>query len=281
MPITALLGLVTNLLRTLLAGFLLWRLHHATAQQWVAAALAVSFVVCCSALVLVTWRYGKPTFSPRLLRQRTGEGVVFALSASTNEIYNNFDKAMLGHYGMNAANGIYTMAYRVVDVCTMPVGSIHAAAFPRFFKKGGYGVRNTTSYALRILRRTAPLALVSTVAMALAAPAIPHLVGRSFNESVTALRWLCLLPVFRSFHLSAGDALTGSGHQKLRLGSQTFAALFNFVVNLYLIPHYRWLGAAWSSLATDGLLAALNWTVLLWLTSGNGFQSNIIGEGHP
>jgi O-antigen/teichoic acid export membrane protein len=103
--------------------------------------------------------------------------------------------------------------------------------------------------------------------MALAAPAIPHLLGRSFSESVTALRWLCLLPVFRSFHLSAGDALTGAGHQKLRLGSQAFAAAFNFGANLYLIPHYGWLGAAWSSLATDGLLGIFNWTVLLAVRS--------------
>ena len=43
------------------------------------------------------------------------------------------------------------------------------------------------------------------------------------------------------------------------------AAGFNFTVNLYLIPHYGWLGAAWSSLATDGLLAVLNWTALAFL----------------
>jgi len=30
-------------------------------------------------------------------------------------------------------------------------------------------------------------------------------------------------------------------------------------LNLYLIPHYGWLGAAWASVLTDGLLALLNW----------------------
>jgi O-antigen/teichoic acid export membrane protein len=103
--------------------------------------------------------------------------------------------------------------------------------------------------------------------MAIAAPLIPHLVGKSFTDSVSALRWLCLLPVFRSFQYSAGDALTGAGHQKLRLGAQATAAVFNFGVNLYLIPHYGWLGAAWSSLATDGLLGVGNWAVLLAVRS--------------
>jgi O-antigen/teichoic acid export membrane protein len=114
--------------------------------------------------------------------------------------------------------------------------------------------------------------------MLVAAPIIPHLLGNSFTESVSALRWLCLLPVFRSLHYCAGDALTGAGHQKLRLCSQATAAAFNFGTNLYLIPHYGWLGAAWASLATDGLLAVFNWTVLLWLTSKARSQNPPITE---
>lgn len=264
---SALLNLQLNLLRTLLAGFLLWRLHHATAQQWLMASLGVSIAVAISALTLVTWHYGKPSFSPQLLRTRSGEGLIFAFSASTTGIYNNFDKAMLGHYAMNGANGIYTMAYRVVDICTVPMLSIHAAAFPSFFRKGIGGIRDTAAFALRILKRTSLLALLLSASMAIAAPVIPHLVGNGFSESVSALRWLCLLPVFRSFQYSAGDALTGAGHQKLRLGAQVAAAVFNFCINLFLIPHFGWLGAAWSSLATDGLLGISNWAVLLAVRS--------------
>jgi O-antigen/teichoic acid export membrane protein len=267
MRITAFISVLVNLLRTMLVGILLWRFHHATAQQWVAAALAVSFAAAIISLMLVTRQYGRPKISFQLLRERTGEGVVFALSSSTMGIYNNIDKAMLGHYGMNAANGIYSMAYRVIDIATMPIGSIHAAAFPRFFCKGAGGVRSTTAYALQILKRTGPLALLLTTGMLVTAPIIPYLVGDSFRESVLALRWLCLLPVFRSFQLSAGDALTGSGHLKLRLGIQAAAAVFNFSVNLCLIPHYGWLGAAWASLAADGLLGVVNWTVLLAIQS--------------
>ena len=106
--ITAMLSLSVNLLRTLLAGALLWRLHHATAKEWVLAALVVSLFAACTAVMLVVRCFGKPAFDLRLLTERTGEGCVFALSSSASAIYNNFDKAMLGHYGMNAANGIYS-----------------------------------------------------------------------------------------------------------------------------------------------------------------------------
>ena len=262
---TAIFNLLVNSLRTLLAGLMLWRLHHATAQQWAGASLAVSLIAAAWALFSVTRSYGRPSFSRQLLSLRAGEGLIFALSGSTAGIYNNIDKAMLGHYGMNAANGIYTMAYRVIDVACIPVSSVSSAAFPRFFQKGVGGIHNTAAYATRLIKRTAPIALLTTIAMLFAAPLIPHLLGQGFNESVFALRWLCLLPFFRSLHSCAADALTGAGHQRLRLGTQTTTAAFNFAVNLYLIPHYGWLGAAWSSLASDGLLAVLNWTALALL----------------
>jgi O-antigen/teichoic acid export membrane protein len=262
LQMTATFNLLVNFLRTLLAALMLWRIHHATARQWAVAALAVSLIATATALFCVTLSCGKPSFSTRLLSRHVGEGLVFALSGSTAGVYNNIDKTMLGHYGMNAANGIYTMAYRVIDVAFMPVWSVSSAAFPRFFQKGVGGIQSTAAYAGRLIKRTAPIAVLSTVAMLLAAPIIPHLIGHGFDESVLALRWLCLLPVFRSFHTCAADALTGAGHQKLRLANQTGVAGFNFAVNLYLIPHYGWRGAAWSSLATDGLLAVLNWSTL-------------------
>lgn len=268
--ITASLNVLTSLLRTLLAGLMLWRLGRATAGQWAIATLMVSFTSACAALLLVTRLYGRPSFSPQLLRERTGEGLVFAFTHSTSKIYNDIDKPMLGHYGMNAANGIYSMAYRVIEIATMPLNSFHGAAFPRFFRQGIEGARSTKDFALRIIKRTAPMSLFLAAVMLVAAPIIPHLLGKSFAESVPALRWLCLLPFFRSFNFSAGDALTGAGHLKLRLRGLASAAAFNFGVNLYLIPHYRWVGAAWSSLATEGLLAVFNWIMLLELTSRNG-----------
>ncbi len=264
---TVITSVLVNVLRTILAGFMLWRWHHGSAQQWAVAALIVSSIASFYSVNLVTRLYGKPVISVPLMRQRVGEGFVFALSGSTANAYNDIDKAMLGHYGMNAANGIYTMAYRVIDVCTAPISSIHAAAFPRFFRKGLDGVRSTAEYGVQLVKRTAPLALLFTAAMLLGGPILPHLVGKDFAESVIALRWLCLLPLFRSLQLAAGDGITGAGYQKLRLGGMAGAAAFNFGINLYLIPHYSWRGAAWSSIATDGALAVFNWVLLGWLIS--------------
>jgi len=265
MRITAAMNILTNLLRVILASTLLVSLRHASAFQWAAAALIVSVCAVSVALVLVKWHFGKPTFSPSLLKKRSGEGLVYALSSSAGNVYTDFDKVLLGHFGMNSANGVYSMAYKAVSVFCMPIGSIHNAAFPRIFQRGKYGLAGTSAYVLRILKRTAPLSLLMAVILWFTAPILPHLLGPSFAESTSALRWLCLLPFTRAFQWSAGDALTGAGLQRYRLGTQIVAAVLNLSMNLYLIPRHGWLGAAWASVATDGTLAAMNWAVLLTL----------------
>ena len=108
-----------------------------------------------------------------------------------------------------------------------------------------------------------------------AAPLLPLLVGNGFSQSILALRWLCLIPFFRSFQWCAGDVMAGAGYQSTRLATQMFAASFNFAVNLYLIPRYSWVGAAWASLATDGGLALLHWVVVFWLAKRNKYAYSI------
>ena len=78
---------------------------------------------------------------------------------------------------------------------------------------------------------------------------------------------MALLPLLKTMHYFAADSLTGAGHQGLRTLVQVLVALFNVVVNLWVIPAYSWRGAAWSSLASDGLLGASLWGCAAFLRS--------------
>jgi O-antigen/teichoic acid export membrane protein len=267
MKISATLILLSNVLRLILACTFLFTLKTASAWQWALASLFVSFLGAVIAFVTVTRHFGRPSFSFPLLFKRAGEGFVFAISGSTTAVYNDVDKVVLTHDGMIRANGLYSMAYRVVNIGTMPIMSIVAAAFPRFFREGAKGIIGTVPMAKVLLKRTVFLALMISTGMFLLAPIIPHLVGKSYVESVSALRWLCLIPFFRCFHLSAGDAIAGAGYQKYRLLSQSIAALGNLGLNIILIPKLGWLGAAWTSLGTDALLGVMNWVALFHLAA--------------
>jgi O-antigen/teichoic acid export membrane protein len=267
MRYTAILNTAVSCSRMVLAIAMLLTLHRASALQWATASLAISAATAICSVVIVTIKLGLPQFRVELFLKRLWEGFIFAVSGCTTSVYNDVDKAMLAHFGMNAANGIYTMAYRVIDVSAMPIRSIHAAAFPRFFRHGAEenGLAATEHFAKRLLRRTSLMGLAIAVALYFSAPVIPHLVGKGFAPSVTALRWLCLIPFFRSFHLSAGDALAGAGRQTTRLVFQMIAALGNVGLNLALIPRYSWRGAVAASLLTDGGLGLMMWLILLWL----------------
>jgi O-antigen/teichoic acid export membrane protein len=267
MKISATLILLSNVLRLIMAAIFLVTLKSALAWQWALASLSVSGIGAIIAFVTVTRHFGRPSFSIPLLFQRAGEGFVFAISGSTTAVYNDVDKVVLTHDGMIRANGLYSMAYRVVNIGTMPIMSIVAAAFPRFFREGAKGIIGTVPMAKVLLKRTVFLALAISAGMFLLAPIIPHLVGKSYLESVSALRWLCLIPFFRCFHLSAGDAIAGAGYQKYRLLSQSIAALGNLGLNIILIPKLGWLGAAWTSLGTDALLGVMNWVALFHLAA--------------
>jgi len=262
---TAIVTFATNLMRSLLALVLFLNLHKIDLETWAIGSVSVSMVSALLAVSAVTCFRGRPTFRPKLILRHAGEGIAFAVSCSSTSIYNDLDKVMLGNRGLNVANGIYSAAYRILSFATMPVTAVYAAAFPRFFQQGEQGISATISLARRLLKKTTWLSVAISIVLFASAPLIPHVMGKDFSQSVAALRWLCLIPVFRNFQWSAGDALAGAGYQHIRLGSQLVAAGLNFGVNLYLIPRFSWMGAAWASLITDGSLALMSWGLLFYL----------------
>ena len=262
---TAILGLVANLARLLILIVMRLTLHHATAFQWSVGVLIASACAAGVAMARVRAEIGPAAFEGDLIARRVKEGFGFSFAGTTQAAYNDVDKVMLSHYGLSRENGFYTLAYRVIDVATTPILALDSAVQPRFFRLG----EKSMSHAVRLAAKTAGVAVflgaVIAAAVLLLAPLIPRLVGRDFSGVLVALRWLCWIPLLRGIHRVTGGALTGSGHQNLRTAAQLTVAALNFVLNLWWIPVYGWIGAAWSSLASDGLLAVLNTVLLLWI----------------
>jgi O-antigen/teichoic acid export membrane protein len=275
---TAGLNLLTNLMRVIAAGGMILVMHRATAWQWSVASTAVSLISMLIAITTVTVLLGRPRLDLRLSLKHGAEGIGYSFAASTTGVYNDIDKTLLSHYGMNYANGIYTMAYRVIDIATIPISSIQLATMPKLFREGQQGVRATSEVTNRLLKRTIPLGASLSLAIFVTAPLIPHIVGRGFSDSVHAVRWLCLIPFFRGIHQITGFALTAAGLQKYRTTSQVIAATMNCGMNVWLIPRYGWYGAAWASLLTDGLLVVANWTLLQFVLRKDAQSTTEVSE---
>jgi O-antigen/teichoic acid export membrane protein len=58
----------------------------------------------------------------------------------------------------------------------------------------------------------------------------------------------------RCVHWFLADALSGANAQILRTSIQVGVALLNIGLNLVILPRWSWVGAAWTSLASDAVL---------------------------
>ncbi|HEY0784755.1 MAG TPA: oligosaccharide flippase family protein [Acidobacteriaceae bacterium] len=265
---SARLAALTNIARTLVAGLLLvYCLHghrHAAALTWVRVYWLSTLAVAVFSLVLVTRTLGRPRLA-RVGWRDLGEGLSFSLSSSAISVYNDLDKTLLVSMGQAYAAGIYGAAYRVIDVLTTPIYSLYAAAAPRFFREGAHGVADAARFSRRMLRWTLPFGAGAALLLTVGAPLLPLAFGHSFSGSVSALRWLCLLPLIRGAQYAWGTTITASASQWLRTTTQAGAALLNLALNLVLIPRWSWQGAAAASLITDGALALSNGLLVRWL----------------
>jgi O-antigen/teichoic acid export membrane protein len=262
MRTAAMIDQLTSLFRAAAACGMLVALGHASARQWAIAMMLVSALSMLVAVTTVTVKLGLPKWSPALFAKRCGEGVEYSFASSTSSAYNDLDKTMLSHYGMSAENGIYGLAYRIIDMASVPAVSIQLAAVPRLFELAESDAEASIQLGRRLLRHGILVSGISALGIFLFAPCIPLLTGKGFGESVVALRWLSLIPMFRSVHGICGSILTSIGQQRFRTLAQITVVVVNFGLNLWLIPSFGWLGAAWSSLATDALLGILTWAAL-------------------
>jgi O-antigen/teichoic acid export membrane protein len=227
---------------------------HPSALQWGYLYFCSTTIAAIAAQLLVLVKLGGPDFSLRKSAAEMREGFYFSASLSAQTVYNDIDKTMLSRLSTLDATGIYGAAYRLIEVSFVPVSSVLNATWPTFFRTGSEGVSATLRYAKRLLVRVLAYSIPVSGILLLSAGVVPYILGPEYFRTVEALRWLALLPVLKSIHYFLADALTGAGFQGVRAGIQAGVAVFNFLINLWLIPAYSWRGAAWSSIASDALL---------------------------
>jgi O-antigen/teichoic acid export membrane protein len=253
--VTAQLYLFAGVARLLGAIALHLLVPRPTATAWAVLYLIAAAVSGLLGVVLVCRRLGRPHLALHLFRREALEGVFFSCGQSTETIYNDIDKTMLTALSDLESAGIYAAAYRIIDVTFVPVNSFLWASYSHFFIKGAAGIESSLAYAKRLLSRAGIYSIAASLGLFLLAPLVPRIIGSQYLHTVEAMRWLAAIPILRMFHRFLAYALAGAGYQGARTAAQGGAALLNVFLNLWLIPAYSWRGAAWSSLACDGLLA--------------------------
>jgi O-antigen/teichoic acid export membrane protein len=254
---TAAIWITMSIARLSGALILVGSYAHPSALEWGYLYCASNVVVALAAFFLVCRKLGLPQFRWLATDGGIREGFYFSVSISAETIYNDIDKTMLARLATLDAAGVYGAAYRLIDVSTVPIAALLASAYSKLFRVGLGGIGSTFVYTGRLLTRSLAYASVVCILLQLSAGVIPHILGAGYAQTVEALRWLSVLPMLKSVHYFLADTLTGADYQGLRSLIQVGVAAFNILINLWIIPLYSWRGAAWSSIASDGLLACV------------------------
>jgi O-antigen/teichoic acid export membrane protein len=214
-------------------------------------------------LWLVSWKLGKPLLRMTAPLWEWRDGFYYSISTFSQSTSNDIDKTLLLRMSGGNIAGFYAAAYRFVDAMFLPIVSLLQASFPRFFQHGVKGIQSSLSLAYRLLPWTTGMGVIAAIGLILAGHFIPFILGADYRAVTQILPWLAPIIIFRVYHYMAANSLTGAGFQGARSAVQVGAAILNLGLNLWLIPQWSWRGAALSSLITDGMLAAVMWSIAL------------------
>jgi O-antigen/teichoic acid export membrane protein len=233
----------------LTAALLMWRLVASPSpEDWAIFYVASSAAAAALCVVYVWKALGAPRLAGAGTASELREGFSFSLSLSAQRANNDIDKTLLVRLSTLEAAGVYSAVFRLVEVALMPVTALLAAAYARFFQHGEHGLVPSLQFARRLLMPALGYAVAAGGAIYLLAPLIPTILGADYAETVTAARWLAVLPVLATLYTVPGHALTGAGHQHARTWIEIAAVIINLGLNLWWIPVYSYYGAIWAML---------------------------------
>ena len=175
-------------------------------------------------------------------------------------LYTNADMIMIGYYYNDEMVGLYAITVRIYNIVNSVISSVITVATPGL--SYDYNVRDYDAFNDKITyvaNYILLLFLPAFVGLNMMAPEIISIVaGSSYIISVTALRILSISLMFSLISAVLGFAiLFPMGYDKVNFYSCIISASSNIILNLYFIPKYGVVGAAFTTAIAE-LLGFIN-----------------------
>jgi O-antigen/teichoic acid export membrane protein len=224
--------------------------------NWGKIYLIGSLIFTIYILIYTLKKNEKPLLREKISLSYIKEGIYFSIGLSSQGIYNDIDKTLMGKYTNLETTGQYGFAYKVLDVLFIPIKAILAITFPMFFKYGKEGnIRKTLRFGLKIMFLLLPLLiLICVLSFYFVPPLIKLIFDNKYLESISMFKLLLPIVILRNIHYILADAVTGAGYQKERSIIQIIVAILNFLLNIYFISQFQVMGAIIVSIVSDLLM---------------------------
>jgi O-antigen/teichoic acid export membrane protein len=199
-------------------------------------------------------RFVKPTAIPdlRYAWELFLAAIPLGIAAFINTIYFRIDTLMLSLIRGVTEVGIYGIAYRVIEIVITLPGFFVLSVFPII---SGYVASRDARLPQAVQRSTDVLVITGVLTIVLIAllakPIITLISGHQFVEAAQPLRVLMIGVGFSFLNLFLGYLLVAHDQQKKLLGIGIFALVINVASNLYAIPRFGYMGAAWTTVGSE------------------------------
>src|SRR5690606_25445502 len=128
----------------------------------------------------------------------------------------DIDKVMLLKISGGSTAGQYSLAYKLLDIVTLPIASIISVSYPTFFRSGKLGIRGLYRVLLKIIPVTIILALFGAVAIYLSKSLIHFLFNDKYMFTYQIAILLTPIIFLRLMSNIGMNTLSGIDHQRER-----------------------------------------------------------------
>lgn len=208
-------------------------------------------VFSCSQVVK---RLGKQVIAPVFDRRRAKKFLLialpFALAAIFVKVYSYVDTLLLAKFLDEVSVGIYAIAYKFTYAFQFLPLAFVAALYPGLSHMLAHEKEELPRAFNSAMRYMILIGAPIVFGLWAIAPEVVSLAGEGFDESATVLRWLVfvLIPIFLDFPI--GSLLNAADRQVTKTTIMGATMVLNVVLNVWLIPIYGVLGAAYAALVS-------------------------------
>lgn len=251
-------GITNTIMNVLLFIFILISIFTDLGIYGISISYVISNLIALSyAYVKLNNNLAKPKFEidKNFCKMITLASIPFAITGVFYTIYYSIDVVMITNMVGNYATGIYNASYKLISVLTLFYSVYSAVIYPVMSKL----FKNDEKLLIMSFEKSIKYLMMIMIPLAVATvfystDIIQLIYGHEYDAANTVLSILIWTVCLIFVNGSCTTLLNASYHEKSVTTIYVIAAIFNVVLNLYMIPHYSYDGAAISTVLSDLLI---------------------------
>lgn len=239
---------------------------------WALVSFATGAAFCC--ILFGAWAFRRRantrTYIP--LFQESFSGLGFAVANASARVHGDADKVILARMVSTTMAGIYTPAYRLVDVFLLPISAGVEWLLPALFRQGQQGFGRSLRSSAGKVALTMLYALMLCVGVYAASFALPLLLGHAYTGTAPIAHALALVPLTMTCWIIVRTVAATSGHERSAGAVELIGALFNVAVTIGMVAAWSWRGAVAATYLTQLAMVAGYAIYLAWRAKARRHQ---------